>query len=460
MYQTYNWGQIVTSPLEFFLAGLFFVIILLCSYFYQNLRVSSNSLYRYFTYGLLVKLIGSFLYYFIYAHYYNGGDTTNYFELVLVFQQVFVNSPTDFFDVFFDIPTKEHYSIFWKHQVWPFEEAYTVPTQMTVIKIATPFAIITNGSFLLTTMFMGFLSFFAVWDLFKSFTKICPNYKYNFVACFLIPSSFFWAGGISKDTVTLIGVCLFVSNSILFKTSVNNFQKIFHILKISAGFLLVILVKPYVLIGLIPAFTIWQFSDKIKKTFSQLWLRSIILIFTTAGALLVSFFLLSLVGETMEKFAVDKALETAVVYNKDLQSDYHQGQSFNIGTFEPTIPSVMSKIPIAAFAGIFYPLPSQVSGLIPNISTIEGIFYLLTIFYLVFMRYVLRIRYHIPVEKKEILNFFIIFSIMFCIMLGLSTSNFGALVRFRVPILPFLSGFFLIHIYYAKEQVKKSIKFK
>lgn len=449
MFPTYNFGMVQTSFIEFLVAGVVFFFVVFWAFYYQSIKIKVRPEYEYFTIGIIVKMIGSLVYYFIYAHYYLGGDTTHYFEMTLIYREVFLGNPSDFIEVFFSTPSREHYNIFWNHQIWPFEETYYVPTLMAVIKFATPLCLLANGSFLLTTMFMGVVSFFAVWSLYKVFLKVCPDYRYNFVACFLIPSSIFWAGGISKDTVTLIGVCLFVSSAINYNY-VSKDKKLWYIVVGLIGLFLVISIKPYVLIAMFPSFVLWKFSDQIKRTFKQAWLRFIILTFSSIVAISMSFFALSLLGETMDKFALNQALETAVVYNRDLKSDYHQGQSFNIGTFEPTIPSVASKIPIAGFAGALYPLPGQVSGLVPNVSTIEGVFYIGVILWILFNTLLLRIKYFIPTEKKEILNFFIIFSLLFCVMLGLSTSNFGALVRFRVPALPFLSGYFLIHLYYIR----------
>jgi hypothetical protein len=450
MFQTYNFGTYVTSPLEFFVAGFLFFMIVFSGYLYQNIKVKTNPEYRFFTLGLAIKLSGSVLYYFIYAHYYPEGDTTHYFEMTLVYRTVFLANPFDFFEVFFSTPAREHYSIFWNHQIWPFEETYYVSTLMTVIKFATPFTIISNGSFLITTMLMGLTSFFAVWSLYKAFFKICPSYIINFTACFLIPSSMFWAGGISKDTVTLIGVCLTISQAINYSYTPKH-KRFWLVFKLVLGLLLILNVKPYVLIALLPSVVVWKMSDRVKKTFKQLWLRTLVLLFSTSAAIGISFFILGALGNSMEKFAIDQALETAVIYNKDLQSDYHQGQSFNIGTFDASIPSIASKIPIAGFAGIFYPLPGQVSGLIPNVSSIEGAAYLLMILYLFIQIFGFQKTYKIPLEKRQVLNFFLLFSIIFCVMIGLSTSNFGALVRFRVPVLPFLSGYLLIHIYYLKK---------
>ena len=293
---------------------------------------------------------------------------------------------------------------------------------------------------------MPFL-FFSVWSLFKSFLRICPSATYSFVACFVIPSTMFWASGISKDTFTLIGVSLVISEFINLP-HIPKGKKIKSYFKRAIGGILIISVKPYVLIALLPAIMLWQMSDKVQRKIKDYWLRNIVLFFSTVIAIIGSFLFLSLLGESMDKFAVDRALETAAIYQEDLKASYHQGQSFDIGRFEPTILGVIKKIPIASFAGIFYPLPGQVMGFVPNVSTIEGVSYLLIILYIVINRFVFRKHYYIPEDKKRVLNFFLLFTFLFSIMLGLSTSNFGAIVRFRVPLIPMLSGYLLINLYY------------
>lgn len=44
---------------------------------------------------------------------------------------------------------------------------------------------------------------------------------------------------------------------------------------------------------------------------------------------------------------MDKVLERAVITYKDLKADYYGGNSFDIGEFDATIPSMLSKAPAA-----------------------------------------------------------------------------------------------------------------
>ena len=57
---------------------------------------------------------------------------------------------------------------------------------------------------------------------------------------------------------------------------------------------------------------------------------------------------------------------------------------------------------------------------------------------------------NIPEMKK------IIFSLFFAFAVGISTSNFGSLVRYRIPLLPFyVSSLVIIRYMYEKEKVEK-----
>jgi hypothetical protein len=201
-----------------------------------------------------------------------------------------------------------------------------------------------------------------------------------------------------------------------------------------------------------PAFIVWSLSSTIKNKISNAWVRVFAYPTLMFIGVVVSYLILNLFGESLDKFAVDKALETASETQRDLKKDYYQGQSFDIGDFEPNLPSVLSKFPIATFAGTFYPLPGQVSGLVPNLSVLENIIIIAIIIYILFNRFFFQLRYSMNINSKDFLTFFIIYCILFAFMIGLSTSNFGALVRFRIPMTPFLMMIILTHLHYFKNR--------
>ncbi|NNF02533.1 MAG: hypothetical protein HKN22_07590 [Bacteroidia bacterium] len=62
------------------------------------------------------------------------------------------------------------------------------------------------------------------------------------------------------------------------------------------------------------------------------------------------------------------------------------------------------------------------------------------------------------------MTFCIIFSLFFAFSVGLSTSNFGSLVRYKIPLLPFFVAALFItaemHRQYKRVAVTKSMEFK
>lgn len=459
MFHTSNFGYYITSIWEYIIASSLVLMLLTFSFIYQKYKQSKCPEYKYYTLALFLKLFGSFLFFLVYAYYYSGGDTTTYFENGLIFRELFYVDFLNFLKAYFSPASVQNIELFRPSGVFPLFETYFNEKTLFVVKASVPFVIISNGSFLISSILIGYAFFIPFWSLYRAFITICPNYAYAFISCFAIPSVIFWAGGISKDTITLAGVSILITQLLLFKNK-KRYEMFFLGLKVLFGIFLVINTKPYIIIALFPSFLIWLMSSFVKNRISNQWLKAFVFpVFLFVGIAL-SYFVLELFGESLDRFAIDRALETAVATQQDLKQDYYKGQSFDIGDFEPTIESVISKIPIATFAGMFYPLPGQVSGLIPNFSVLENLIVISIIIYLLFNRYLLQLKYKVDDRTRDYLTFFLIYSFLFAFIIGLSTSNFGALVRFRIPMSPFFLMVLLAHTHYFKTRLEGLKTFK
>ncbi|MCX7606059.1 MAG: hypothetical protein N2170_02175 [Bacteroidia bacterium] len=141
-------------------------------------------------------------------------------------------------------------------------------------------------------------------------------------------------------------------------------------------------------------------------------------------------------SRTSKKYSFDSVLEHAYVVHRDLTFSevYYQetgGSVYDIGSFEPTLSGVIRKFPIAFFTGLFRPLPWEAKKLIVLLPSIEN--FIILIFILS-----IAIKYGLISLFREILRnkwslYFIVFSIFFLFMVGLTSGNFGNLVRYKVP---------------------------
>jgi len=136
------------------------------------------------------------------------------------------------------------------------------------------------------------------------------------------------------------------------------------------------------------------------------------------------------------RYSVDNLLQQAWIIQDDLSREAYGENSFDIGDFEPTIPGVLSKAPIAIVAGMFRPFIWECNNILMIFSGLENFALLvLTIFYFFRTGLFSSIKY---IAKEPFFISCFIFVIVFAFMVGLTTANFGALVRYKIPVIPIL----------------------
>lgn len=209
---------------------------------------------------------------------------------------------------------------------------------------------------------------------------------------------------------------------------------LYHLLLLIPFIFVILYIKPYILFALLPGSLMWIFSQRIYKIQNSLIkFLAVPLIFTIC--LGGGYFIVKKLGNYMGKFSIEKITTTAEVTEKDLKQGYYGGHSFDIGSFEST-PSGYAKIfPKAFIAGAYRPFIWESGNIVMLISGIENAF-LLYLTFLSFKRSGLRIFKRL--FREPLLFFSFSYSIFFAFAVGLTTSNFGALVRFKIAYLPFL----------------------
>jgi hypothetical protein len=127
----------------------------------------------------------------------------------------------------------------------------------------------------------------------------------------------------------------------------------------------------------------------------------------------------------------------------------------DIGEFEATVPSMLAKAPLAINLALFRPYLWEANNVVMLLSGLECMVILVFT-----IRVLLRARVlgAFPIiYKNHLLSFSIIFSLFFAFSVGISTSNFGSLVRYRIPVLPFFiaSLYIIQHLYFLKRKEKE-----
>jgi hypothetical protein len=440
----------VLSIFDWLLIPLYFLII----YFYANYIKKKNEkiqpLYKWYTLGLMVKLIGAISVCLIYQLYYNGGDTTCYFQTSTAILNLAGKDWNVFWDVMMGHNTAENYSYFDAATSWPVY--WRDDKALFVARIIVPFCALAFNNFVITAILLAWVCYTGIWRLFLLFNEEFPQLQKQLaISILFIPSVVFWGSGLLKDTITLSAVGWYTYHFYYFfikkKYTLSSGMYIF----ISA--FLLIAIKPYILFALLPGSILWLSNQRLKKINSKV-LRSLAAPFFISIGIGLGIFVLSQMGDVLGVYSIDKVLDKAVESNLDQKQDYYGGNSFDIGAFEPTLPGVISKVHVAIAATLFRPYLWDAKNPVMFLSALENTYILLlTLFLLIRLKF---LGFFSLIGKNPLLLFSVLFSLFFAFSVGLATSNFGSLVRLKIPCIPFfVSSLFVLKYFYEKKSKKK-----
>ncbi len=391
----------------------------------------------------LLKLLAGLALLWIYSHYYSdrlSSDVLKYFDdSKALFKAFQTGHYVDFFKMVTGIRSSEPelMKYYQETEFWFKDFNYHLYNDnRTVIRFNALALIFSHGSLYIHTLFMAFLSFIGETAIFKVFFRFFKKKKYELlVAVFLIPSVIFWTSGVLKEGILMFALGIFVFGII--KLSENSFKPK-TITSLIFGLFLLAVTKFYILVALIPGI------------FTFLWIKKFPR-FGFVKFLATHLMFLIIIGiNPIPKFNfVEITAQKQHDFINMVEAMGNVNSYYQIPRLEPSVWSMLKNSPIALFNSIFRPLPSDLHSVIMLLPFLENIFLLVLLILLIF--------YHqkLSEEFSPYLFFIISFSAILLILVGLTTPVIGALVRYKVPVLPFL--FILIFYFLDSPQIIKKI---
>jgi len=309
----------------------------------------------------------------------------------------------------------------------------------TIIRLNVLFHFFSLGKYYVHVVFINFISFIGLFYIYKTFVKYIPSAStILFFSTFLLPSVLFWGSGLLKDGLLIfaLGIMLKSFDSLL------SDQKTFrNTLIFILSVVLLVFTKLYILIIILPGLIAWYWAR------NQEGIR-VLLKFSLSY--LIYFIIAFNIHHIVPKYNV-----TDIIFWK--QKNFHTlaemtsaKSIIEIPQLEYGLISILKNSPAAFFNTLFRPLPSDVHGnKFILAASIETVFVLLIILLTILFR-----RKSVQ-PFKPIFIFSIFFVILLFVISGLITPILGALVRYKVPVLPFLM-FILISII-DHERITKAI---
>lgn len=409
---------------------------------------------RYFIPGLHVRMIGCFASACMYHFYYAGGDSTGYFLGVGTMFNLLLKDPVLGMEMLFSSP--ENYSYAVGNYIREARGFYYMdaPDTMLVIKMGAVLALFTFKSYLAIGFIMAFFAFLGCWKIYEVFVEEFPHlYRQLAWAILFIPSVFFWgAAPLMKDTVVIFAMGYAFSG--LFNLLIRRRKIISSIIYLIVGSYFCIVMKPYIIMAMLPPLAFWVMSIYQKRIKSTILRRLFKPFFLVVGGV-AGFFLLSKLAATVggRLGSVNEILSYAKsfqVYSKQ-RTEKYQGSGYELGDWQPTPQGVLPLIPKAINVTLFRPYFWEAGKIINLPSCLEA---MLTFFITVFVFFRVGFaRSLLLIYRDPYIMFCMFFALVFAFAVGFTAFNFGTLARYKIPCLPFyFVGLALLYDYRKKKK--------
>jgi hypothetical protein len=413
-------------------------------------RVTDSVTRVYFFPALGVKIFGALCVGFIYQFYYGGGDTFNYHT----------HGSRHVWEAFMDSPAKglrllindgTNYS-----EVYRYASKiifFTDPGSYAIVKIATVFDLLTFSTYSSTALLFTLVSFVGMWMFFLTFYEQYPQvHRWIAIASFFIPSVFFWGSGLLKDTITL--GCLGAATYQVYRIFIKKHFGIKHVLLLAISLYGMYSIKIYILLTFLPAGIVWVFLANLDAIRSPV-LKIMLAPFMISCAISLGYFAMVKASEDNTKYSLQNVAMTAKVtaYDIGFYTGRDAGSGYSLGELDGTFASMISLSPQAINVSLFRPYLWEAKNPLMLLSAVESFLLLCLSLYIVVKK---NVRLLSAINSPNIL-FALIFSIAFAFAVGVSTFNFGTLVRYKIPLLPFFLVALILILHHSKRDKKLDV---
>jgi hypothetical protein len=338
--------------------------------------------------------------------------------------------------------------------------ADTIPVSMPddsnafIMKMSAVLSYFTFNKYMLISISFGFFSFIGIWKLFYVFYNLNQKKNVKLLVFFVLyfPSLWFWGSGLLKEPVCVgalgIIIYLFYKNFMKKKFSITDMAVLLFLL-----FILTV-VKSYITGILLISFLViplYKAVSKIKNVVFRILIVSLLLFSSIVT-------LITIDVSPYIKYYVDNSFNQIQIFQKSYQ-DIHEMEdvgskaNFIVSGIDPSLESILANSPAVIGTCLFRPFVWESKKVIIFFASLEALLtFLITIYILFKTRIYGFFKYTF---SSPVMLFCFIFSMLFALVIGYTTFNFGTMIRYKIIFLPFY--FFLmieVHRRYQMAQQK------
>ena len=312
------------------------------------------------------------------------------------------------------------------------------------------FSLFSFSSYLIINLIFSMVSFSGVWKLYRFFYEQYPHlHKKLAIAILYLPTFVFWSSGILKDPICT-GMMGWVTYSIyaVFIKRESILKNL--LLGVLAAWILGT-VKSYILVSYLPflvMYLVFHNLRLVKSAGKRVALFGLVFIGGLVGFILAA----DKLQEELSQYSVEKITESVKVQQKNYQQMADLAESsFSLGVeFDGTPGSMLRMAPAAITATLFRPFLWESKKLSTLLSSLESLAMMLFTLYVLFKAGLF--TFFKALLRDPMVQYCFLFAIVFALFVGATTLNFGTLVRYKIPCMPF----YIIAFMLVLEQRKKA----
>lgn len=407
-----KWVDLVLCPLLLTLG------IYLLYFFKKRYEIKSP----YFVPLFYAKLLGLAVFLLVSIAYSNVGDTFKYYEGSKLLFRVFLRSPWVYFKVIFSDNTYVHELLLNLYPNNAFKGDFSF---LSMVKIVSFFNTICFNSFWSASLLFSYLSYIGSWMMYVGLKKISCLNAFQSIVILFFPSVLFWVSGIMKDSFCyfLLGVLFYLWINFYGNEKVK--KKGLKIFGILISMYLLFLIKWYILFAFLGSYFLVLLILLIRRKLNSK--QNILLI-------LLSVLIIGFVGN--EIFSDRSLVDQIVLRIKDFHNWHFliSNSKYSFDEMNYNVITLIKYFPKAVSTALFRPFFWEVNSLFLLLTVVESAFLLVLLLLAIVTLKMSGLK---KALKKPNVLWVIFFVLLLSYVVGLSSYSFGAMSRYRIPILPF-----------------------
>lgn len=363
---------------------------------------------------------------------YESGDMTTYMSEGSILARAFEINPNRFGAIWLDLLLQR-------------EPSETLPIlgaghgTGTMVAIAALLAFVFRFSLYASCFFVSMLACFGKFAIYRVFRDLVPpeHRVRALIAILLVPSAIFWSAGILKEAFVIAGV-----GPVWLGIHRVLRGKIFRgVLLVVVGLLPIAALKPYTLFALAVAGGAWVAVDRLHGRIGRTGPVRIRPLYIVIGVALVFIGVIAL-GRIFPIYSIENLGEDLARHQR-LGVQAGGGSYYEMG--DESAMSLQKQIafaPLAIITALFRPFPFEARNALAFVASLEALVFtglVVQMFARSGFRGVVRVIMSTPVLFAGG-----VFTIVFGMAVGLATTNFGSLSRYRMPLIPFYAAIVLV----------------